>query len=286
MGNTLDAVLQAIDFIEDNLQNEIYVQDVANRACYSIYHFIRLFEGITGHTPKDYILRRRISEACSELMNSDKKIIDLCFDYQFKSPEVFSRAFKRITGATPRELQQRDFFPELSMLSKIDKESIFYSGNIREAAVEEVRLDTLHLAGLVTLVRKDKQIISQLWEFIAKDLGSLDIDSINEFYGHSFWSNNYDLDGFFLLCGINTRDFDNLEIPFCTRTVPAAKYLRFTHHGDINKISHTYKYIFQSYLPRTDYTLSLPYDFEIYHSGGKNINDESNITEILIPVDS
>ena len=284
MADTRDAVLKTIDFIEENLQNDISVQDTAKKAGYSIYHFIRLFEGITGHTPKDYILRRRISESCKEIFNSNRKLIEICFDYQFNSPEVFSRAFKRILGVSPREITKKQFYPEQQLLSPIDRESIAHGENVREVGVEQVNLDRIHLAGMVTLIRKDKKIISEIWNYISKDLQTLVAYDSDEYYGHSFWSDNYDLEGFFLLCGINMKNFNNLEVPFCTRIIPPNRYLKFIHKGNVERISHTYKYIFQSYLPKTDYSLSLPFDFEVYHMSPKGPHDPDNRTEILIPV--
>lgn len=286
MSKTIDSVLQAIDYMEENLQNELSVLDVSNKACYSVYHFIRLFEGVTGHTPKDYILRRRISEAAKELLSlSSKKIIDICFDYQFGSPEVFSRAFKRILGINPGQLQKGEYFPQDSFLSPIDKDSIISGKNLLEADVELISRDEIKLAGLVTLIRQDKEIISELWNYLGKELFSSGDKDNKSFYGHSYWSNNYDLNGFFLLCGFEVEDLNAYSGgPYCTRTVPAGKYLKFVHQGNVQNISRTYKYIFQTYLPKTDYILSEPYDFEIYYPEDDKYHSENSKTEILLPV--
>ncbi len=285
MSKILDSILQAINFIEENLQNDINVQDVANKACYSLYHFIRIFEGITGHTPKDYILRRRISEAGKELADSSKKIIDVCFDYQFGSPEVFSRAFKRILGINPGVLQKKDYHSQLSFLSPIDKNSIKHGENLKETEVEILQLESIQLAGMVTLIREEKEIISEIWGYMANEFHGLNSNEPEKFYGHSFWSNDYDLGGFYLLCGQSITTFKNTQSPLCTRTIPASRYLRFLHKGNVQNIHLTYKYIFQTYLPKTDYTITKPYDFEIYWFDEKGPNNDHSKTEILIPID-
>ena len=53
---------KAIDYIEDNLQNDIDLASCAKSCGYSQYHFLRLFKYVTGITPADYIRKRRLSE--------------------------------------------------------------------------------------------------------------------------------------------------------------------------------------------------------------------------------
>lgn len=84
-------ISQAVDFIEDNLKEAIAVADVADAVSYSLYHFCRTFNQATHHTPYDYLMRRRLSLAAQELLQTDKKIIEIALDYQFNSPETFSR---------------------------------------------------------------------------------------------------------------------------------------------------------------------------------------------------
>lgn len=285
MSKTVDSVLQAIKYIEDNLQNELSVLNVSNFACYSLYHFIRLFEGITGHSPKDYILRRRVSEAVKKLSESKKKIIDVCFDYQFGSPEVFTRACKRILGINPGKLQKQDHYPDLTLLSPIDKDSILHGEKLRETEVKLIELDSFAIAGLVTLIRNDKSIISELWNFLGQELINRNINlKKTTFYNHSFWSNEYDINGFFLMCGFYSPDFKEVPPPLCTRIIPNNRYLKFIHKGPVDTIRFTYKYIFQTYLPKTDYKLISPYDFEVFRDTTKDPNQPDSTTEILIPI--
>jgi AraC family transcriptional regulator len=280
----LDSVLQAVDFIEENLKNNISVLDVSNRACYSIYHFIRMFEGITGHTPKDYILRRRICESARRISEGKEKIIDIAFDYQFGSPEVFSRAFKRIAGIRPSEYQKES--PHTNLLARIDGDALKYGSRVKETDVELVELDSIELCGMVILVRKDKSIIDEIWKYMSYELQDIPgSENITSYYGHSFWSNDYDLNGFFLLCGFTSEIEVDIKSPFCRRTVPGSRYLKFVHKGDVHDISLSYKYIFQTYLPKTDFVLRKPYDFEVYHVGEVSPDDPKSQTEILLPVE-
>jgi len=96
-----ERIFQSIQFIESNLKSEITVSDIAQAACCSLYHFIRLFKGVTSNSPKKYLLKRRLTESISDLKNTDKKISEIAFDYHFSSNEVFTRAFKKQFDTAP-----------------------------------------------------------------------------------------------------------------------------------------------------------------------------------------
>ena len=104
----LTAICKAIDFVEDNLREEITVAGMADAASYSLYHFCRTFNRVVHHTPYDYLMRRRLSESARELVESDKKIIEIALDYRFNSPETYSRAFKRMFGTKPYRWKKQE----------------------------------------------------------------------------------------------------------------------------------------------------------------------------------
>lgn len=56
------SIQTAIDYIEENLKNDLSNVQIAESAGYSEYHFLRVFRESVGLTPADYIRKRRISE--------------------------------------------------------------------------------------------------------------------------------------------------------------------------------------------------------------------------------
>ena len=97
----VEAIFKSVQFAEKHLKSETGIADMANACHYSLYHFCRLFNLITRHTPYDYLVRRRLSESVHDLLHTDRKIIEIAFDYQFNSPETYIRAFKRMFGIAP-----------------------------------------------------------------------------------------------------------------------------------------------------------------------------------------
>lgn len=93
----------ALNYIEENLDNEIDFKEVARLALCSEYHFQRMFSFLAGISLSEYIRRRRLTLAAFELNNSSIKIIDVAIKYGYKSPDSFTRAFQNLHGITPSE---------------------------------------------------------------------------------------------------------------------------------------------------------------------------------------
>lgn len=99
----LDRMNRSMDYIEANLRETIDYNEAAKLACCSTYHFQRMFSFITNVPLSEYIRRRRLTLAALELQNTNIKIIDLAFQFDYESPEAFSRAFSKLHGVTPSQ---------------------------------------------------------------------------------------------------------------------------------------------------------------------------------------
>ncbi|MBM7095197.1 MULTISPECIES: AraC family transcriptional regulator [Alteribacter] len=93
----------AMEYIEENLTNDIDFKEVARLAHCSEYHFKRMFSFLAGVTLSEYIRRRRLSLAAAELQNSSVKVIDIAIKYGYSSADSFTRAFIHLHGVTPTE---------------------------------------------------------------------------------------------------------------------------------------------------------------------------------------
>ena len=97
----LDRMNSALDYIENNLTEEIDYAVLASKVYCSAYNFRRMFSFLTDISLSDYIRRRRLTMAAFELQHSDIKIIDLALKYGYDSPVSFGRAFRSVHGITP-----------------------------------------------------------------------------------------------------------------------------------------------------------------------------------------
>lgn len=92
-----------LDYIENNLTNNIDFKEVAMLASCSQGYFRRMFSILAGITLSEYIRRRRLTLAAFELNNCNMRITDIALKYGYRSPDSFARAFQDFHGITPSE---------------------------------------------------------------------------------------------------------------------------------------------------------------------------------------
>ena len=95
-----------IQYIEDNLEGEIEMEELARLSLNSKFHFQRLFSLVTGFTVAEYIRRRRLTLAAQELNHANVKVIDVAFRYGYETPESFSKAFRKAHGVSPSHVRE------------------------------------------------------------------------------------------------------------------------------------------------------------------------------------
>lgn len=99
---------KAIDFIDANLDKNITLSDIADAANFSKFHFNRIFLGMMGETPFEYIGRIRIEKAAAFLIyNPKKSITEIAFDCGFSDSAVFARKFKLRFGLSATKYRKQ-----------------------------------------------------------------------------------------------------------------------------------------------------------------------------------
>ncbi|SEB50029.1 AraC family transcriptional regulator [Paenibacillus sp. GP183] len=99
--HTAEIVQQAIDYIEENLNEPLGLEQIAEAAAMSVPNLYRMFYAMTGHPIKEYIRKRRTNEAAFLLRQTDLPTIDVGFGFGFDTYQTFIKTFKRYTGLTP-----------------------------------------------------------------------------------------------------------------------------------------------------------------------------------------
>lgn len=122
--NNRQLIIQALDLIEDRLTTFLPVAVLSKEMGYSLYHFTRLFQAVTGIAPGDYIARRKITEAALDIHRMpERSLQDISLDYNFSNYETFTRAFKRMLHTTPslvrKDLLKRNSLCSLDYMNRI-----------------------------------------------------------------------------------------------------------------------------------------------------------------------
>ena len=124
---------RALDYVEENITEQIDYETVAKKAYSSSFHFQRVFSAICGFSLGDYIRFRRLSLAGSELATENTKVIDVAMKYGYDTPESFSRAFVKFHGVTPSAAKHG---ANLKSFSKLSVKLILHGGTTMDYRIE------------------------------------------------------------------------------------------------------------------------------------------------------
>lgn len=97
------------DYIEENLNNNFVLSELADIAGFSKYHFHRIFSAITNETLLQYITRIKLERAAFLILHHpDTNMTDIAYRFGFTDSAVFSRSFKSYYGVSPTEYRNQD----------------------------------------------------------------------------------------------------------------------------------------------------------------------------------
>ncbi|WP_193726935.1 helix-turn-helix domain-containing protein [Paenibacillus guangzhouensis] len=180
---TVETVQRAIDYIEEHLVESLELEQIAEAAVMSVPNLYRMFYAIVGHPIKEYIRKRRISEAACLLRHTNLTTIDIGFRCGFDTYQTFIKSFKRNTGLTPGLYRRAEFIYSFERISLIERVTYLEEREISERfpSIKVIRLAPMMGIGyLYSASSEDGLEESSLSEFRA-NLSKLDISQMRLF---------------------------------------------------------------------------------------------------------
>lgn len=278
---------KAIEYIEEHLNENIGLDDVAQEIGYSYYHMTRLFSSVLGESVGHYINRRRIYNASEMLIHSDQRVIDIAFDSGFESPEAFSRAFKTIFGCSPVDYRKTGVNLVTSAKRKMTPEDVVHIANNISKSPEILIVEEKKVAGLRGNVSLSDNRFPELWEQFLRCYKDLLMKSGIGYSICETQKATYTEDGdvlFSVIVGSLVKDFGDLPQALIKKTLKAGKYAVFSHKGTFANLYSTYRYIYGTWIPAAKAELDDREDFEEYQREVASLDDQNNIVKIYIPI--
>ena len=96
-------IQKIIDYIENNLDSQLNLDEIAKKAGYSKFHLNRVFSAYVGCTIYKYIQMRRLTVAAEKLVYTEKPILEIAYDANYSSQQSFTFAFRQLYGYPPQE---------------------------------------------------------------------------------------------------------------------------------------------------------------------------------------
>ncbi|PWU03156.1 MAG: hypothetical protein C5B53_00820 [Candidatus Melainabacteria bacterium] len=265
------SIQSAIDFMEENLFEDIAPADVADRVGFSEYHFHRIFHGMLAESVAAYIRKRRIFETARLLRTTDKSIYELASLARFDSRDSYTRAFKKIYKVSPGEFRRLKSKGWDFQKTPITKKMLQH---LKEGITLEPRLETRevqHVVGLAASYQDERpREVETLWKFLLERKG--EISAVKPGFALGVFLADHPFvvrrprDTYVYLAGLPVTSLENIPNGMCSCTIPAGQYAVFTHKGPVDTVMHSINYIWGTWIPNNleHYRHVNGPDFELY----------------------
>src|ERR1700678_4571880 len=101
-----ERILRVLTHIHEHLDEALDLEELARVACFSSFHFHRIFAAMTGETIADLVRRLRLERAAIQLRAGGKQVVQVALDAGYEAHEAFTRAFKAAHGVSPAEFRR------------------------------------------------------------------------------------------------------------------------------------------------------------------------------------
>lgn len=288
--SALENVEKAISFIEQNLTEDVTLQDIAEHACLSKYHFSRQFKANTGHKAIDYLRKRRITLAASDLLATEKPIIEIALKYQFDSQAAFTRSFKQVFGQTPNAYRKNGLHLLAFNRDKLSEERLNHLRHNLTLEPQIERLQPRKLTGIQTQTSLSNNAVPQLWKDFVSRKSEIPNALDNGMIGISGYNTNFSPDTFTadsLLEKWATVEVNSVTPPpkgMQNRLLTGGTYAVFTHKGGKKNIVMSFQYMYGVWIQGSIYDIDDRDHFEHYPKNYKGPEHPDSELKIYVPI--
>lgn len=277
---------KSINYIESNLKINVELEQIAKVAGYSIPHFYRVFSAIVGCPVKEYVRKRKLSNAMFDVVTSKRNITEIAFDYGFESHEAFTRSFKLTYGWPPSSFRKSQVEPNLyekiNLLSRNNEDGVIIlkpeiickdkrlllgiarkinqSENIKFGLLSKVKNEFIEMVNTIEN-RVNTALYYAVYDYDPEDISKED-DEINYTYFYC----------------VEVSEYKNIPAGMEKKVLPQAKYAIFNYDTKNNTLNgerlsqSIYDYIDGIWLPNSGFELAETSDYEVINENGKCID--------------
>lgn len=285
------SIQRTLDYIEENLHEQVTLTRLAEIACFSPFHYHRVFQAMVGESVMDYVRKRRLTYAAERLFYTDEKVIDIALDAGFQYPESFNRAFKKFYRVSPSRYRDSK-----RLSGPLIGKACLITDHFLGGICVEPKLATkpaFHIIGYELKTRnqegQNNKDIPEFWQqYMQKELGSKIPHPINKNQELGICTNfNPETGEFVYVIGMEvekgTQAPDGMvymsfpELEYAVFTTPKSDEISFS-----SSIQSTWNYIFTEWFPQSGLEHDGTVEFELYDE--RCYGAENKEMDIYIPV--
>ncbi|WP_343210555.1 AraC family transcriptional regulator [Anaerolentibacter hominis] len=272
-----ELINQSIDYILQNITENLTVKNVADHFHYSEYYFGRIFKDETGETVYAFMKRLKMDQSAIDMkLKYDESITNIGLYYGY-SPSNYSSAFKKHHAASPAQFRKsanvgsvvNPFCP-----ARVDVFEAFgfYNDKIRIDEMEQIRVLYRRLIG-------NYSDIKDAWIKMLDDYKSYIHAStwmLEKFYDDPSIASNSGCICDLCLSADEDCELENVAV------IKGGKFAIYRFEGNISDIFRAVQGVFSIWLPRSGYEMSERYGLNIY----RKTDFEHNLVvmDLCIPI--
>jgi len=277
------------DYIEDHLMAHLSLEELAQVAGFSKFHFSRIFSAILDEPLAHYISRIRMERALFLLAHCpDKNMTDIAYELGFTDSAIFSRAFKNFYGVSPRAYRQeyQMQFKEPILLSQYKEKALIKKQEKKEEISGKITMMTLeekevvyvrHIGNYESLEKAYPSLMQTLFEGVG--------GWINDQWVLAMYHDNPEFteaDQFRTSLGMTVPKHFKINAEGSLSKMTLSKGLYAVGHFVITKEQFPYiwDYMYQKWLTESGYMPSDAPPFEVYLNDPSK--DERGMIDVVI----
>lgn len=274
----LRSINRVIEYINNHLDTPLSLEILASLACFSSFHFHRIFKAFMGETVGGYIQRLRLEQAVQLLRYTQLPIETIATNVGYEQPSSLSKAFKNAYRITPTEYRNRK-----DMLLR--------------PLVTNREVIALKAPKLITLLPQQVLYVHATGDYAGLNYAESFALLWEQVREQQLYTEAIERLGLYYDCPTVTES-DYLRTDLCltihktaiprgevgVKTIEGGRYAQFLYCGSYEKLQGVYNFIFREWLPDSGCELrSLPV-FEKFLSDARYTSPGKMKTEIYVPV--
>lgn len=282
VNNYIIRIKRVYQRLNQMLNEPIDLQDLAQTANFSLYHFHRIYRAITGENVAETHRRLRLERAAAQLVRSKRSITDIALEAGYETSQAFSRAFRMQFDCSPSMYRKHNLnnlvFPQYPCLP-ITMEHIIMNINIVERP--QAIVYGLHHKGPYIEIAP---VFEQVWQFVREHQLATQVKAgLGIYYSDPLSTKPEEClaDVCIQLEGKLPEDMSPLQ----KIEIAAGRFACYRHIGPYNAVQQVYSMIYSQWLPKSGYEAADKPPFEIYVNNPRELPPEEWITDIYIPIE-
>jgi AraC family transcriptional regulator len=279
--------------MQTHLDEEVSLDELASVACFSPYHFHRIFRGMVGESVAEHIRRLRLERAAHRLRHGSKSVTEIALEAGYEAHESFTRAFSAAFGEPPSSFRANHHAAlRVAAASGVHFSETAAADDFKHAkhngAPLEVRrqhLATMRVAFLRHVGPFDA--VGSTWGRLMSWAGRNGLfSSMSATLGVIHDDPDITLpdklryDAAIILRNSDVRPEGDIGV----QEIPGADYAVASHLGPYDNLSETYARMCGEWLPESGFELAAAPALEFYRNSPMDTPPEKLLTEIYLPL--